>query len=128
VPDAQKLAVAADLGKLSLALRRTGAAELAQTASMRTASFLGDPAPTTPGPVARGPARSRRVASPFAGPAAPALIQIVEPARREGASKPARHAQADAVGADPAAAAGAAKALADTDPKTPGAPAPARPA
>src|SRR5690242_14490246 len=31
VPDAQKLAVAGDLGKLSLSLRRTGGAEIAQT-------------------------------------------------------------------------------------------------
>jgi pilus assembly protein CpaB len=40
VKDAQKLAVAADLGKLSLALRKTGAAELAPTVPMRTGNFL----------------------------------------------------------------------------------------
>lgn len=39
VPDSQKLAVAADLGKLSLALRRTGAAEIAATSVMRTSAF-----------------------------------------------------------------------------------------
>ena len=40
VPDAQKLAVAGDLGKLSLALRRTGSTEVAQTTPMRTANFV----------------------------------------------------------------------------------------
>ena len=41
VPDAQKLAVAGDLGKLSLALRKSGSTELAQTAPMRTDNFVG---------------------------------------------------------------------------------------
>ena len=41
VPDAQKLAVAGDLGKLSLLLRRTGSAEIAQTAPMRTEALFG---------------------------------------------------------------------------------------
>ena len=41
VPDAQKLAVAGDLGKLSLALRRTGAAEVAAVAPMRAGAFVG---------------------------------------------------------------------------------------
>ncbi|MGZ6040525.1 MAG: Flp pilus assembly protein CpaB, partial [Phenylobacterium sp.] len=41
VADAQKLAVAGDLGKLSLALRRTGSAEMTATAPMRAASFTG---------------------------------------------------------------------------------------
>jgi len=40
VPDSQKLAVAADLGKLSLALRRTGSAEAAPTTPVRAGSFL----------------------------------------------------------------------------------------
>src|ERR1700761_4530599 len=40
VPDAQKLAVAGDLGKLSLALRRTGSTEVAQTTPMNS-SFAG---------------------------------------------------------------------------------------
>ena len=40
VADAQKLAVAADLGKLSLALRKTGEAELVSTAPMRTGNFV----------------------------------------------------------------------------------------
>jgi pilus assembly protein CpaB len=44
VPDAQKLAVAGDLGKLSLALRKTGSTEVAQTGPMR--GFVGGaPAP-----------------------------------------------------------------------------------
>ncbi|MDB5447434.1 MAG: Flp pilus assembly protein CpaB [Phenylobacterium sp.] len=41
VEDSQKLAVAADLGKLSLALRRTGSAEAASTAPVRTSQFAG---------------------------------------------------------------------------------------
>jgi len=41
VGDSQKLAVAADLGKLSLALRRTGSAEVAATAPVRTNAFAG---------------------------------------------------------------------------------------
>ena len=41
VADAQKLAVAGDLGKLSLALRKTGSAEIAQTAPMHTDALFG---------------------------------------------------------------------------------------
>ena len=41
VQDSQKLAVAADLGKLSLALRRTGAAEIAVTTPVRNSQFVG---------------------------------------------------------------------------------------
>jgi pilus assembly protein CpaB len=41
VADSQKLSVAADLGKLSLALRRTGSAEVATTAPVRTNVFSG---------------------------------------------------------------------------------------
>src|ERR1700761_4836753 len=41
IPDAQKLAVAGDLGKLSLALRKTGSAEITKTAVMRTANIVG---------------------------------------------------------------------------------------
>jgi pilus assembly protein CpaB len=67
VPDAQKLAVAGDLGKLSLALRKTGSAEIAQTAPMRTdALFGGAPRPSH--------ATVRRVSS--SAPTAP-LITIV---------------------------------------------------
>ena len=58
--DAQKLAVASDLGKLSLALRKTGAAELTPVAPMRTGNFLvgGRSGPARPGaarPSAFGP-------------------------------------------------------------------------
>ena len=75
VEDAQKLAVAANLGQLSLALRRTGQAELAQAASLRTGDFLkgGRPAPAAAGPVLR------RVANPGVyRPAAPAGFLVVE--------------------------------------------------
>jgi pilus assembly protein CpaB len=71
VPDAQKLAVAGDLGKLSLALRRTGSTEVAQTAPMNGASFVsgGQPRPIR--------ASVRRVATAPMPMAAP-LIMIVE--------------------------------------------------
>ena len=65
--DAQKLAVAADLGKLSLALRKTGAAELTATAPMRTGNFLVGGGRT-------GPARPAGTRSAFG----PQLIMIVE--------------------------------------------------
>jgi pilus assembly protein CpaB len=71
VPDAQKLAVAGDLGKLSLALRRTGSTEVAQTAQMN-ASFAGG------GPPRPIRASIRRVASGPAMPMAAPLIMIVE--------------------------------------------------
>jgi len=55
VADSQKLAVAADLGKLSLALRRTGSAEVAATAPVRTNAFApgGGAAPALGGGVRR---------------------------------------------------------------------------
>jgi pilus assembly protein CpaB len=65
VPDAQKLAVASDLGKLSLAMRKTGAAELERTGPMRTGNFLS-------GGVRSDPAR------PSTGFGGPRLILIVE--------------------------------------------------
>jgi pilus assembly protein CpaB len=70
VPDAQKLAVAADLGKLSLALRRTGSTELALTTPMHTSNFVAGAAPA-----ARSAVRRRSAA---AAPAAPKLIMVVE--------------------------------------------------
>jgi pilus assembly protein CpaB len=84
VQDAQKLAVAADLGKLSLALRKTGAAELTPTAPMRTGNFL------TGG--RSGPAR------PGAGQSGggPRLIMIVEGGPHKGGQRPARAAPATA--------------------------------
>jgi pilus assembly protein CpaB len=71
VPDAQKLAVAGDLGKLSLLLRKTGAAEIARTSPMRTSNFV------AVGGGARIGGGYRPAA--FAGPR---LIMIVEGARR----------------------------------------------
>ena len=70
VPDAQKLAVAGDLGKLSLALRKTGAMEVAQTSAMRTENFMG-------GAPRAAHASGHRTAMPTAA-AAPTLIMIVE--------------------------------------------------
>jgi len=61
VEDAQKLSVASTLGTLSLALRRTGAAEVDEAPPMRTADFLvgGNPrsggAVRTSAPAASGP-------------------------------------------------------------------------
>lgn len=73
VPDSQKLAVAQDLGKLSLALRRTGAAEVTPVATMRTANFVGG------GPAAPRAGRIIRTAA-HRTPAADGggLIAIVE--------------------------------------------------
>jgi pilus assembly protein CpaB len=71
VPDAQKLAVAGDLGKLSLALRRTGSTEVAQTSPMNGVSFVGG------GPARPIRASIRRVATAPMPMAAP-LIMIVE--------------------------------------------------
>jgi pilus assembly protein CpaB len=102
VPDAQKLAVAGDLGKLSLALRRTGSAEITQTAPMRTGNFVSGGAPAAP-------THMRRVARAAAGPAAPQMIQIVEPSRREGQGSRVgtkKAASPAAPAADPVGAAG----------------------
>ena len=56
--DSQKLSVASTLGTLSLALRKTGAAEIAQAPPIRTGDFLGG------GPRAVGPARGPRSFAP----------------------------------------------------------------
>jgi len=53
VEDAQKLAVASDLGVLSLALRRTGAAEIAPVRPMQTRDFVGAPRAAAAAPHAR---------------------------------------------------------------------------
>lgn len=69
VEDAQKLAVASTLGTLSLALRRTGGAEIADARPLRTGDFLA------------GGGGSGRAAAPgrSAGPARPASpILIIE--------------------------------------------------
>jgi pilus assembly protein CpaB len=81
VKDAQKLSLAADLGALSLALRRSGAADIEAVAAVRTGDFMTG----GPGVVADpGRARVRRTASAPAsrGP----LIVVVE---GEGARKAA---------------------------------------
>jgi pilus assembly protein CpaB len=105
VPDSQKLAVASELGRLSLALRRTGSAEIAATTPVRVGG----------GRVAAQPAVARRVAPAASYPAAPRgprLIEIVEGGSRSGASRsrpapppppPAPPVQAAAGAAAPAA-------------------------
>ena len=80
VPDAQKLAVAADLGKLSLALRKTGSTEVTQTATMRTGNFV-DGAPRA------FHASVRRSAAMPMAPTAPTLITIVEAGGGGGSGK-----------------------------------------
>lgn len=84
VPDAQKLAVAADLGKLSLALRKTGAAEIAQTSPMRTGNFVGGGAAprSNEAPVRRGGSGAST------SHAEPHLIVIVEAGGRHGERRP----------------------------------------
>ena len=78
VEDSQKLAVAADLGKLSLALRRTGSAETAATAPVRTSQFAGGgvsaPAPSVP---AARTAHSGAIRIRYSGP-----ILIIQGERR----------------------------------------------
>lgn len=83
VADAQKLAVAGDLGKLSLALRKTGSAEIAQTAPMRTEALFG-------GTPRSGHAVVRRVKLAAAGPAAPPLITIVAEGASDGGGRKPR--------------------------------------
>jgi pilus assembly protein CpaB len=73
VPDAQKLAVAGDLGKLSLALRRTGSTEVAQTSPMHGASFVGGGEAR---PIRASVRRVHPVGAPM--PMATPLIMIVE--------------------------------------------------
>lgn len=98
VPDTQKLAMAGDLGKLSLALRKTGSVEIAQTSVMPTAAFTGG--------VDKSGHTARRKAGP-AGPVAPAgptLIAIIEPPPRGGSKAAPNRATADAKDAVQAAA------------------------
>jgi len=77
VQDSQKLSIASTLGELSLALRRNGAAELANAPPLRTADFLGGGRPARSGAVARGV------------PQAHSAILIIEgePAKRSKAPK-----------------------------------------
>jgi pilus assembly protein CpaB len=110
VPDSAKLAMAADLGKLSLALRKTGSSEVAETGVIR-AGALGA------GAAASGP-RTVVVRQGYAAPQGPRLIQVVEGEGRGGRAPrlptigvpdPAKAAQAAgqaATRAAPAAAVG----------------------
>jgi pilus assembly protein CpaB len=71
VQDSQKLAVASDLGKLSLALRKTGSADVTPVPTMRTGAFVGG------GPAPAGAVIRTAVHRP-AMPAGGGLIVIVE--------------------------------------------------
>lgn len=91
VEDAQKLSIASTLGQLSLALRRTGEATIAEAKALRTGDFLGGgrPAPASSGAPRRSapkpaysailiiegaPAkRARKTTPPLAPPAPPSL-------------------------------------------------------
>jgi pilus assembly protein CpaB len=95
VPDAQKLAVAGDLGKLSLALRRTGSTEVAQTTPMNSSFAGGAP----PRPIR---ASVRRVSGPAMPMAAP-LIMIVEGDGSQKSGHKDRAPKAPAAPAAPAA-------------------------
>ena len=88
VTDAQKLSVATNLGTLSLALRKTGEAELITTAPMRTGNFV-------TGGVARGPARSGPArSSAYSGPR---LIMIVEGGAHKGGGRRTPRAAPDSL-------------------------------
>jgi pilus assembly protein CpaB len=78
--DAQKLAVAADLGELSLALRRTGSIEAAPVANIRTRDFVGGLVSSAPAATAAAaPASPSAPAAPSVRrPAGPRLIEVVE--------------------------------------------------
>jgi pilus assembly protein CpaB len=87
VEDTQKLAVAGDIGKLSLALRKTGAAEFVPTAPMRTGNFMvaRRPGVTRASFSAPAPAGGGRAAPTYShGP-----IIIVEGGQRGRGSRPA---------------------------------------
>jgi pilus assembly protein CpaB len=86
VEEAQKLAIAAELGKLSLALRRTGQADLAEATLIRTGDFALGGAPRGAARAAVGPPR----ASSAPGPARISVgILIIEgaPAKRNRVKK-----------------------------------------
>lgn len=84
VEESQKLAIAATLGTLSLALRRSGEAEIADAGPLRTGDFLVGGG--------RGPVR----AASSGGPRAPAGILIIEgeSVKRQRAPRGGRGAQA----------------------------------
>jgi pilus assembly protein CpaB len=99
VPDTQKLSMASDLGKLSLALRKTGSTELARTAPMRAGAFVSGGAPAAPRAVSSGPRRS-------VAPEGPRLIIIVADETKGGSR--ASHARKPAAPPAPPAPAQAA--------------------
>jgi pilus assembly protein CpaB len=106
VEDSQKLAVAGDLGKLSLALRKTGAAEVAPVGPMLTRNFVmgggGSGAPRT---TSTGGGPVRRAGPPQGS----GLITIVEGDGGGGrSSRPRRQAATRVTTSAPAPAAGAA--------------------
>lgn len=73
VRDAQKLAVAGDLGKLSLALRKTGSAEIAKTGVLRQANIVGGGGDAPP----IRPKRRLAQAVMAAAPTAPPMITVI---------------------------------------------------
>jgi len=97
VPDSQKLAVASDMGKLSLALRRTGSAEIAPVAPVRTASFSAIGGPAAP----RAAAPRAYVPRSYASAPRRSVIEVVElgggERRREPPAAPAPAPAAAAV-------------------------------
>jgi len=97
VPDAQKLAVAADLGKLSLALRKTGSTEIAMATPMRAANFVS-------GGAAAAPVRAFAPRRFAAAPPRPALIEIVASESKGGRTPRAPRPAPAAAPAAPAAA------------------------
>lgn len=100
VEDAQKLAVASTLGNLSLALRRTGAAEIEEVAPLRTTDFL------VGGRPAAAPAQVRYV-SRAAGPSIPLVVEgepVKRTRERRRTASPAAGAAADAPAANAAGA------------------------
>jgi pilus assembly protein CpaB len=98
VEDAQKLSIAATLGTLSIALRRTGESDVQAVRTMATRSFLagGGPAPA--------PAVVRRAGGP-ARYAGPPLITVIEYSGGGGRPLPAVAAPAPAPAAPSASAA-----------------------
>lgn len=82
VEDAQKLSVAATLGTLSLALRRTGEADIQTTSALRTADFLSGERP----PIQRAVYRAPRQA---AAPTVNIVIIEGQPTGRDRSKRPA---------------------------------------
>lgn len=92
VQDAQKLAVAAKLGDLSLALRRTGSGEVEATRPIRASDISAHGAPRA----AAAPRTARPKAAVVAAPPRRAPVVIVNGDRRDPVDVPAEHARAGA--------------------------------